>query len=244
MFSSSRSGLIFVQNLIYHLGRQFNIAIDYSLVFVYLRRDPLGAIDSRSFEALRSLPQTRLSWSSDLTIAMKLVLRQLVSLSWTPELVCINPHRGWLQRNKPWKQISVGSPKLSSKFYSFLRTLPKLPRYSSREHLSFMRHGYSRASQRKISGRRTRCFLLLKAVIFYLHKSDCIREVVKLARRSLPKAAMWFPKLLGKARTQMDSYVLRWDGEDLFLLRSWHSLISWLRVGGWRVGASSVFVYQ
>lgn len=76
---------------------------------------------------------------------------------------------------------------------------------------------YSAPRAYKIYTRRRQCRFLLKALILFLPKSNCTSEVANLARKLLPKSALWFPKLMKKARMEMDSYVLNWEGVYAFL---------------------------
>lgn len=64
--------------------------------------------------------------------------------------------------------------------------------------------------------RMEQCSAFLKTVVYYLRKCDCTSALAKLARRSLPKAALWFPRLMKRARVAMDAYVHRWEGTCTF----------------------------
>ena len=214
MFSSSSRCLAFVAPQLIRRFPRLQISWAYSGYFSYLQIEghTKGVIDPRSYEAVRHSPQRRFSWGLELATALKSVLRRFVRYSWTPECLYPNPHERWLRRTKPMKFISQGSPKLPSTFHSCIRKLPS-PQLSQSNELSTLgRRGYSRARARKIKDRRLTCFVFLKTVIYYLHKCDCTSELAKLARRSLPKAALWFPKLMKRARVKMDAYVRRWEG--------------------------------
>lgn len=208
-FSSSLMDLPLAYRLLYHLHRAFRINRGYLYHFYFLE----GGIGSRhiihpqSFEAIQCLPQSRLPWSSDLALAMKLVLQQLVNVTWAPEPYA-HPHRRWLKRNKPWKHISLASPRLSSSFYSYLSTIPP--------HREYTRGPFGEYPH-KIRKQRERCLILLQYVTMYLHKSDCTYEVVTMARKLLPKAALMFPTEMKRARAEMDTYVLRWEGVCLIV---------------------------
>ncbi|KAF5322191.1 hypothetical protein D9619_000477 [Psilocybe cf. subviscida] len=86
----------------------------------------------------------------------------------------------------------------------------KVPR-ASESNLGTNDFIWSRRRGRRIHTQRWKCRVLLKAVIVYLPKSDCTRKVVKQARRLLPKAALWHPKLMKRARAEMDAYVRHWE---------------------------------
>ncbi|KAF5327188.1 hypothetical protein D9619_004972 [Psilocybe cf. subviscida] len=198
MFSSSPSCLAsLVPLLIKHFPQ---LRISWAYVFHFLNLRPKGAnrgtIDPRSYQAIRSLPQTQFSWGSDLAFALERVLRHLVGYSWTPACLCPNPHERWLHRTK---LLTLPTPRLGTMTAGFA---------------NFVRYGYSPDRARKIWDRRVQCFLLLKIVICYLHKCDGTSELARLARKSLPKAALWFPRLMKRAREGMDAYVVRW-GESL-----------------------------
>lgn len=203
IFSSSPTALALARNLLLHFGHRFRIDASYRYHYEPLQGDTFGVTDPRSFEAIRSFPQSRVSWGSDLAIAMVLVLRQLVDPSglWKPERLYPNPHRQWLQKRKPLKQISLGSPRLSSRPNPNNKTV------------ALKQHGCSGDRARKIWNRRKKCHIILKAIVFYLHKSDSTRDLANLARKCLPKAALWYPKLMDMARAAMDAYVDRWEGE-------------------------------
>ncbi|KAF5327798.1 hypothetical protein D9619_004937 [Psilocybe cf. subviscida] len=229
MFSSSLSRMIVLADLLlYHfLTPQFHVSHGYSLYFRCLQREglPNSAIDPRSFDAIKRLPQSQCSWGSDFSIGLAPILRHLVGYSWTPECLYPNPHERWLHKIKPLKHISHGFPKLSSTIDSYLRRLPTPQvRYSLSRLAPLKRCGYSRDRARKIWDTRAQCFTLLKAVICYLHKCDCTSELAKLARKSLPKAALWFPRLMKRARAEMDAYGLRWEESPEGLLEKAQSL--------------------
>jgi hypothetical protein len=217
MFSSSPSCLTSVVPLLIDRFPQLNIRREYIAYFWDLQATGFNklerVIDPRSYDAITRLPQSQLSWSSDLATLLEPVLRHLLGYSWTPERLCPNLHERWLKKMKPLKRTSQGSPKLSSTFYLYLRRLPS-PQLASpfQGATAFERHGYSNDRAGKISTRRGQCFVLLKTLIYYLHKSDCTSEIARLARKSLPKAALWFPGLMKRARAAMDAYVLRWEG--------------------------------
>ncbi|KAF5321741.1 hypothetical protein D9619_002243 [Psilocybe cf. subviscida] len=179
MFSSSHSGVLLTAYLLYCWGRQFQIHKSHRFHFSHhLLNETNSKIDPRSFQAIESLPQVQTSWSSDLAIAMKLVLQQLVKLSWTPEPLYPNSHTRWLRNHKPSKHLCLGSPKLSSNFYAYLCGLPK----------------------------------------------PLLFEIANLARKTLPKATLWFPKLTKRVRAEMDAYVRRWEDSLEGLLESTDSL--------------------
>ncbi|KAF5325542.1 hypothetical protein D9619_009853 [Psilocybe cf. subviscida] len=213
MFSSSPSCLTFLAPLLIGRFNPLRISWGYRSYFWGLQAKGFikGVIDPRSYEVIRRLPQSQISWGSDLAPALKLVLQHLVGYSWTPEHLRPNPHERWLCRMKPLKHMSQGCAKLSSTFYLFLRRLPapRLPLGSGfpalERYASFSTRG------RIMWHRREQCFVLLKTVVCYLHKSDCTSDIAKLARRSLPKAALWFPRLMKRARAEMDAYVRRWE---------------------------------
>lgn len=220
MFSSNASGLILTYRLLDNWGHQFGIEASYRLHFDYHLQTGLDSkiIDPRSLEAIRRSPQSRFSWSSDLAIAMKLILQQLICLSWAPEWLYFNPHGGWWLRNKPLKPRSPCSPKLTAGFSSYLRDFQN-PHFTDLEVWRCLeRNGFGHNRIYKIVRTRSRCLILLKAVIYYLHKSACTSEVVQLAKRSLPKFALMFPKTMRRARSEMDAYVCRWEGARLFFL--------------------------
>ncbi|KAF5327191.1 hypothetical protein D9619_004971 [Psilocybe cf. subviscida] len=199
----------------------------YKIYFLCLQRKgfPSGVIDPRFFEAIKRLPQSQCSWGSDLSTGLGPILRHLVGYTWTPECLYPNPHERWLHKMKPLKHISHGSPKVSSTVYSYLRRLPTTKvRYDGSMFTPLERCGYNSDCARNIWKRRVQCFTLLKAVIYYLHKCDCTSELAKLARKSLPKAALWFPRLMKKARVEMDAYVLRWEESLEGLLETTQSL--------------------
>ncbi|KAF5327795.1 hypothetical protein D9619_004941 [Psilocybe cf. subviscida] len=224
MFSSGSSCLIVLADLlIYHfLGPRFHITRSYISYFRFLQH---GVIDPQSLNAIQRLPQSQSSWGSDLSTGLRPILQHLVGYSWTPECLYPNPHEQWLHKMKPLKYISHGSPKLSSTIYSYLRRLPTPQvEYESSEFSPLERCGYSRDRAHNIWDRRVQCFVLLKAVVCYLHKCDCTSELAKLARKSLPKAALWFPRLMKKARAKMDAYVLRWEESPEGLLEKAQSL--------------------
>ncbi|KAF5327501.1 hypothetical protein D9619_004983 [Psilocybe cf. subviscida] len=228
MFSSSPWCLIVLTPLLidHFLSPQLHINGSYMLYFRFLQREgfPDGVIDPRSSEAIKRLPESQSSWGSDLSTGLAPILRHLVDYSWTPKCLYPNPHERWLHKMKPLKYVSHGSPKLSSTVYSYLRRLPT-PRGDDSSNIIYLECcGYSRDHARDIWGRRVQCFALLKAVICYLHKCDCTSELAKLARRSLPKAALWFPRLMKRARAEMDAYVLRWEESPGGLLEKAQSL--------------------
>ncbi|KAF5321691.1 hypothetical protein D9619_002248 [Psilocybe cf. subviscida] len=225
MFSSGHSGLFLAHYLLDCWSRQFQIHTSYRLHFMDpLLNETYSKIDPRSFQAIKSLPQSQMSWSSDLAITMKLVLQQLVKISWTPELLYPNPHTRWLRNNKPSKHLSLGSPKVSSNFYAYLCELPESLLLLHEGWLALCVHGYSQGHADKINNRRIKCFVLLKAVTLYLHKSDCTSEIANLARKTLPKATLWFPKLTKRVRAEMDAYVRRWEESLEGLLETTNSL--------------------
>jgi hypothetical protein len=187
----------------FYFGHQFHIGGSHAYHFHYLRSSTLGLIDPRSFEAIKRSPQNQISWSAGLEITMKLVLQKLVNLSWTVEFWHVYPRRRFCAPwRKPVKPTSL----------NFLRQLPNPITSHNDAYYACIRHGYSQHEAHRISTRRQRCFILLKAVTLYLHKSNCTSEVAKLARKSLPKAALWFPRLMKRARTDMNTYALRWEG--------------------------------
>lgn len=226
MFSSSLSCLGKVVPLLVAHFSQPNTPVskpysEYDECFRHLRvKRPYGFEDGvhpRSWEAIKRLPQSLFSWGPDLAIGLKYLLQQLSSYSWTPECLWPSRHHQWLRRTKPLKHISQGSPKLSHNFYSYLGRLPKPDRRYYGNASLLDRHQYDHDHADKIWYRRERSFIFLKAIICYLHKCDYNNELAKLGRRSLPKAALWFPRLMKKARAKMDAYVLRWEGVGSFL---------------------------
>jgi hypothetical protein len=217
IFSSNPSCLALVHQLLHCFDRRFHIRVSYWYHFDSLYGNTENVIDSRSFNALRCMPQSQISWSSDLAIAMKLVLRLLVGLSKPSQMLYCNPHRQWLQRKKPRKQVSLGSPKLSSTFLSILMH-PGQPRTGTFDWSPSKSYMLFRLRAWRIQQRRMKYRTLLKAVIFYLHKSDRSSQVAEMARKSLPKAALCFPNLMKRARAKMDAYVQRWDGKISSLL--------------------------
>lgn len=183
----------------------------------------LPRADHRTVDALKHLPQSGLSWSFDLAVVMKLVLQLLLRQSWTPPFHFISQHEQWLKRTKPSKHVSTGSPELSSSFYDYCiwewtRPTTKY-NYDLPHHTPFRSARYSYSAP-KLCDKRARvmcaegsdCILLLKVVILFLRKADHTSEVARLARKSLPKATLWFPKLMKRARAEMDKYVLQWEG--------------------------------
>ncbi|KAF5316296.1 hypothetical protein D9619_006137 [Psilocybe cf. subviscida] len=178
---------------------------------IHQNGDP--SIHSLTFEALRRLPQSQLAWGAELAIGMILVLQDLVGRVDATELY-YNPHKQWLRKAKPRKLTALGSPKLSSTYYSlFDRYIHSMKGYAS---FPGLKHWINRSIKRGPRGRRmynqnAKCIILLKVVILYLHKSDCTSQTANLARRLLPKAALWHPKLMRRARAELDAYVLRWE---------------------------------
>lgn len=238
IFSSDWSSI----SCAYRLLVQWHDQLDIDISFVshlnhLLVRPEIPNIHLRSFEALRRLPHCQRSWSTELAITMKLVLQELVHLSWPgpTELFYTgaSPHRRWLRQRKGLKQISLGSPKLSSAISHYLVNVAvdedskfeEFPRFPFPHPidgflLSCWRRvlSYEPRLDGKIWSQKWRCGILLKVVINYLHKSDCISEVVKLARKSLPMVAQWHPKAMKKARAQMDAYAQRWEGVSSSLI--------------------------
>lgn len=205
LFSSNLSGLALVYHLLFYFGHRFRLGGSYAYHFFYLYSKPMWLIDPRSFEALKHSPQSQISWGPGLAIAMKLVLKQLVNLPvlWTSKFLYSSPRRRlWTQHRKPTKAISL----------DFLCQLPNPIRSHDSAYYACRRHGIGHRPAHKILSRRRQCFILLKAVRLYLHKFDHTSEVAKLARKSLPKAALWFPRLMKRARADMDAYVRRWEG--------------------------------
>lgn len=204
LFLSNPSGLALTYYLMFYFGHLFHIGGSYGYHFFYLQGNTVGLADPRSFEAIRCLPQYQISWGPSLAIAMKLVLEQLVNLSksWSSKFLYSKPRRKLWTHMEPIKPMSL----------DFLRQLPNPITSHDDAYYTCIRHGYSSRRAHKIAARRQQCFILLKAVVFYLHKSDCTSEVVKLARKSLPKAALWFPGLMKRARADMDAYVRGWEG--------------------------------
>ncbi|KAF5327269.1 hypothetical protein D9619_004939 [Psilocybe cf. subviscida] len=228
MFSSSPWCLtVLVYLLHYHFLTSLEISDSYMPYFLSLQRIgfPDGGIDPRSFEAIKCLPQSQSYWVSDLATGLEVILQHLLGYSWTPESLHPNPHQRWLRKMKPLKYLSHGSPKLSSTVYSYLCRLPT-PKVgeSSRKFTSLRCCGYSFHRADIIWKRRVQCFTLLQTVISHLHKSDRTSELAKLARKSLPKAALWFPRLMKRARAEMDAYVLRWEESPEGLLEKAQSL--------------------
>lgn len=221
MFSSGFSGLSVAHDLM-HWDEQFHVGrFTPSYVFHPLQRDGSRKIDRRAFEAIRDMPQGRISWSSDLAVAMELVLQQLIHLSGpSPFMLQTSPHMQWLRRHKSLKQISLGSPRLSSATtHRFTEVNRVVDGNGRRRQWTKMPRLLLSCWQRllhwepyKFGKQRHKYRALLKAVILYLHRADCTNEVVILARKSLPMATLWFPKLMKKARAEMDAYVCQWEG--------------------------------
>ncbi|KAF5320825.1 hypothetical protein D9619_002232 [Psilocybe cf. subviscida] len=218
-FSSRPSQLKLAPNLFSFFEKKFGIK-GYRDYFSYLTYP-------RFFEGLQHSPQSQLSWSSSMAIAMQLVLQQLVVLKWRPKPYS-NSHRQWLKQHKPWKHTSLGSPRLSSVLLSRLSKLMRRVKWSIGYNPS-KKYGYRddplRCWQlRRVAIQRAKCLALLKSVIFYLHKSDYTSEVAKLAQRSLPKTALMYPMIMKRARAKMDAYVCRWEESPDGLLEKARSL--------------------
>ncbi|KAF5316079.1 hypothetical protein D9619_006140 [Psilocybe cf. subviscida] len=215
MFSSSSpSELHVAHNLLGNFRQQFHTSRYYGYYFNYLTKRGSLSIHPQSFEAVRCLPQNQLAWGAELAIAMALVLRELVGLLDNTELY-YNPHRQWLRQAKPRKLTALGSLKLSSTSYSHFYRLMRSDNDNKTgpigSNLGINLFILARQRGYRIHKQRWRCRILLKAVTIYLHKSDRTSKVVKLARRLLPKAALWHPKLMRRVRTEMDAYVNRWE---------------------------------
>lgn len=188
-------------------------------------------IHPQGFAALSRLPQRQLSWSADMAVTMKIILNHLVHLS-SPgpdKRLYRSPHQDWLRRHKSWKQTSLGSPRLTSTsshgFRIIIRGYHEENAMSvlgihGDKHTALSRWRMFRTRDWDLKEQRRGCRVLLEAVIFYLHKSDCTKDVVALARRSLPEIALWSPRLMKRARREMDTYVCRWEGMFPFLCSS------------------------
>lgn len=225
IFSSNPSTLRLAHHLIFRFHVELGIRQGHVCYLVHLVESSLSSrIDGRTVDALKHLPQSKLSWSSDLANVMNLVLQLLLIQSWTAPFYFINQHEQSLRRRKPLKHISTGSPHLASRFYDYGSKGGWSRPTTKYDYDLPYDYDFSTArenSAKRLSDRRARimcdegydCILLLKAVIFFLRKADHTREVARLARKSLPKATLWFPKLMKRARAEMDEYVLRWEGE-------------------------------
>lgn len=231
IFSASPSILRSTHHFIFRFHSELGINQHYACYLVHLVDSAHSSrIHERTAEALRQLPQRKLLWGSDLAVVMKIVFRVLLCQSWRPPFYFTNQHERWLKHSKPFKYISIGSPRLSSRFYDSgrRRDWSKLT----------TKYDYGLPYHRKFSpargpfpprlcDRRTRimcdegydCILLLKAVIFFLCKADYTSEVAQLARKSLPRVTLWFPGLMKRARREMDGYVRQWEGTFSLLLQ-------------------------
>lgn len=223
IFSSGPTGIRLALLLLYYWDSRFGIHKSY--------RDHLLYPSEDNFKVINHLPQSHRSWGGDLAVTMKLILELLLLNLWVwpgPLEICYrrsSPHRQWLRKHKCLKQVSHGSPRLSSTFSRGFAIVgddkqgdPDITKWRRTEHtiiLSCWRRVPSHHWKRDYRIERThRGFLtLLKAVIYFLPRSDCTSEVAVLARRSLPKYALWFPRLMKRARTVMDDYVCRWEGQ-------------------------------
>lgn len=231
LFSSDPATLYWTSILLVYWGRRFSIDRSFQFLFEDTVHDATGKINPWTFEAIRRLPQSKLCWGADLAIAMELVLLQLVNLPKPSGIPRITPHKQWLRRHKPFKQVALGSPRLASALVSrfSLWTYPDELTGSTPyeghnlnppvEFLFKIFHG------QKIHNRRMRCLTLLKAAISHLRKSDCSIKVVRLAQHSLPLAALWYPKLMKRARAEMDAYIWRWNSAYSFSLFCYFSNI-------------------
>lgn len=267
IFSSSRSTLRSTHHLIFKFHSEFGINHWQACYLAHLVDSKHSSgIDHRTMSALKHMPQSRLLWSSEIAAAMELVLERLLNQLWKPPFYFINQHEQWLKRTKPSKHVSTGLPRLSSRFYDYGRRLIPitkynydLPYYSTfpPAHGPFLPKSYnsyyypSMRGSRYLCNRGDRnmcdegydCILLLKAVICFLQKSDLTGQVARLARQSLPRVALWFPKLMKKARKEMDDYVCRWEGTSLVLSTTLISLkLGYSRVNGCITGEGWVIV--
>lgn len=217
MFSSNRMGLYWAYYLLWKWGRRFGVDDSYDYLFFDAENDGTQKELDLSFEAIRCSPFARVSWAYDLASLMKLVLEQLTEFSRPSNIPYIGPHKRWLRKNKPLKQLSLGSPRLSSAIFSNFFTLTRPDEHFAKT--PFRTHWRPSASRiwhywhgDRIAHRKLKCLTLLKAIIFYLRKSNCTIELVNMARRSLPIAAQWYPRSMKRARAEMDAYVRRWEG--------------------------------
>lgn len=203
-------------DLIVHFPQPIQAQYVAFLSFLQPWASARGPIDPRSYEAIISLPQARISRGAEWANALQLVLRRFLGYRWTSEHLRPNPHERWLYKTKPFKHISQGSPKLAYAFYSHLLTLPTFnpKEYDDNVSITIFRHSRrkDRGKMLKNFHRNEECFVHLNTIIHYLRKCDRASALVKLARKSLPKAALWFPKLMKKARAETDIYVRRWEG--------------------------------
>lgn len=226
LFSANPSTLRSTHHLIFNFYKELGINQCHACYLVHLvdstDKSEL-AIHHRTVDALKHLPQSKASWSSGLAKAMKIVLRLLLCQSWDPPFYFINKHERWLKRTKPSKHFSMGSPQLTSRFYDYGRRRDwSRPTTKYNYNLPYYYNFPSVYGPytRDLGKRRERimcdkgydCIVLLEAVIFFLRKADHRAEVAELARRLLPATALWFPKLMKRARTEMDQYVHRWEG--------------------------------
>lgn len=224
IFSSNSSTLPSTHHLFFKFSSEFGINHCHACYLAHLVHSTAASgTDHRTMEALKHLPQSKLSWSSDLATAMKLVFGLLLCQSWKAPFYFVNQHAQWLGHTKPWKHGSMGSPKLSSRFYSYGRKSGWSKPITKFDYDLPYHHNFSPArgpfypnlcdkEARIMCNQGYDCILLLKAVISFLRQADLTSEVARLARKSLPKATLWFPKLMKRARIEMNRYVLRWEG--------------------------------
>lgn len=231
LFSSSPSCLV---NLPRRVLRCQPDALATRDFFEFIRIGPPLAwdvVDPQSLEAIRCMPQRLLPYGADLAFALKHVLQCLINLSQQPPQFWRSRHEQWLQQRKLFKhRCPARTSRLSSAFIldypSKQRpTLVAFDMKARRRIHQDLKHVWSRNPKNVrhpflyiFKEVRVDCRGLLRSVIHYLPKCDFTSELASLARRSLPKAALWFPKLMKGARREIDAYVLRCEGARAFFI--------------------------
>lgn len=161
--------------------------------------------------AFKNSPQSDFDCSSGLAAAAALLLKEIAALtetSSTESLLYSTPHRRWLRRTKPAKLVALGSPKLASPFRSrYLKT-----RRTIGHRAKFTLYVRYNKYNDRLSGIHSKCCLLLRCIVLLLPMAACTTTVARLGQKCLPKAVLMYPKLMRSARTEMDVYVLRWEG--------------------------------